>query len=251
MVDTPLGTVVDLGCSYTVTLAASTLNVDVWSGAVALEPPQNGSRAERVFVPEGASCKATSEAIGTPRFRNANTALVEALARYDNGEQDALPDVLDAAQPADALTLWHLYSRQRGTSQQGVATRMSDLQMALPPNVAAAEFHRGAVAAGRWWPALRANLNKAAEEPAPPPKTPRQPPRQPQPPQQPQPPRRSPPRQPAPPPPAATTSATAPAPAPSTSSVPDAPVWGRGRAPTNGISTEPTPRAPTGGRGRR
>jgi hypothetical protein len=48
---------------------------------------------------------------GTPVRRDAPAALIDAVARWDDGERAALDDVLADAQFADAITLFNLFDR--------------------------------------------------------------------------------------------------------------------------------------------
>jgi hypothetical protein len=108
VLDTPSARAVDLGCEYTVEVGPTGDGVlRVSLGWVAF---QAGSRES--FIPAGARCltrRATGP--GIPFYEDAAPPFTAALARLEAGDPGALPIVLEAARPRDALTLWHLLTR--------------------------------------------------------------------------------------------------------------------------------------------
>lgn len=117
-VDTPAARAIDLGCAYTLEVrrgGAGELAVE--SGWVALEA--NGVEA---FVPAGARARISREVgPGVPLWNDAPEALRTAIWAYEDERSQAeasgvgglkgLDDILGAARPRDALTLWHLLAR--------------------------------------------------------------------------------------------------------------------------------------------
>ena len=150
-VDTPSARAVDLGCSYT-------LEVDdrgegrlrVTMGWVAFE-----WRGRESFVPAGASCVTRpAHGPGTPWFDDASPALIDALARLDQGEAAALGAVLAEARARDGLTLWHLLSRTQDAARGAIFDRLAAL-VPPPPNVTREGVYRGDPAMlDAWWERL-------------------------------------------------------------------------------------------------
>jgi hypothetical protein len=134
-VDTPSATAVDLGCAYTLQVlpdGSGTIRTTLgWVGF-----HRNGRDS---FIPAGAICNTRRDAgPGTPYFEDAPPALPEALLVLDYtattpAERSvALHEVLGAARPRDALTLWHLLSRTSGSDREAVYDRLAAL--APPPS---------------------------------------------------------------------------------------------------------------------
>src|SRR2546428_2715529 len=109
-VDTPAGTVVDLGCAYTLAVDSSgngTIHVTggyvefAWGGRRSIVPLGFRAETRRAFGP------------GTPYAEDAPEALRHALAAFDfsNGSAAAVRRALAAARPEDAGSLWHLLGR--------------------------------------------------------------------------------------------------------------------------------------------
>jgi hypothetical protein len=134
VVDIPSAVAVDLGCVYT-------LHVDD-SGAGLLRTTMgwvgfklNGHES---FIPAGAVC-ATRPKLGpgTPYFEEATPAFLDALSRFDFGENvqaergKLLGIILADASKNDALTLWHLLSRVSNAERPRVYDRLAAL--APPP----------------------------------------------------------------------------------------------------------------------
>lgn len=132
VVDTPSATTVDLGCAYTLHVAADGAGLlTVQAGWVAFE--WDGMET---FIPAGAACTTRAgRGPGTPHFTDAPPALESELARFDaDSDRAALDAVLSAARPRDALTLWHLLGRTRAEERGEVFDRLSAL-LQLPPSV--------------------------------------------------------------------------------------------------------------------
>jgi hypothetical protein len=126
IVETPSGTAVDLGCSYTLEVDKAGRSVlHVTSGWVALE-----LKGRESIVPAGAFCVTQpGKGPGTPYFDDASEKFRDALTRLDfqNGGAKALSVVLAEAREYDTLTLWHLLSRVRGAERSRVYDRMAAL----------------------------------------------------------------------------------------------------------------------------
>lgn len=131
VVDTPSSTTIDLGCRYTLQIAADgsgSLNVE--TGWVAFQ-----WRNIESFIPAGAACSTKpGRGPGTPYFEDAPADLRTAVDRFDGGDAKALDVIISDARPRDALTLWHLLSRTRRDDRGKVFERFSEL-VKLPPGV--------------------------------------------------------------------------------------------------------------------
>jgi len=108
-VETPAATCVDLGCRYMLTVDEGGRSVvRVQTGRVAFV-----DEAREVYIPAGASCRATRErGSGTPVWDDASAELVESVRRFEDaggaGRVAAARQVAARAERAkDALTLWH------------------------------------------------------------------------------------------------------------------------------------------------
>jgi len=128
-VDTPAGTVVDLGCAYTLAVDSSgdgTIRVSAgyvefdWSGRRSIVPLGFRAETRRGFGP------------GTPYAEDAPQALRRALAAFDfaSGGAEAVRQALAAARPEDAVSLWHLLGRVDPALRAGVYDRLATL---VPP----------------------------------------------------------------------------------------------------------------------
>ncbi|HVL67681.1 MAG TPA: hypothetical protein VM364_10495 [Vicinamibacterales bacterium] len=153
-VNTPWAEAIDLGCAFT-------LQVDD-SGAGLLRVThgwvQFAYGGREAYIPQGA-VGATRPGFGpgTPRYEDAPASFAAALELLDFGAPDdprrtsALHDIVSAARPRDALTLWHLLSRGSPEERLRVYERLALL--ASPP----ARATRDAVLAGdrpaldAWW----------------------------------------------------------------------------------------------------
>lgn len=140
VVDTPAAKTVDLGCRYTLRVArdgAGFLTVEM--GWVAFEWKNLES-----FIPAGAACTTRpGRGPDTPHFLDAPETLIAAVARFDQTQDPrALRAALGAARPRDALTLWHLLERTRGTERAEVFERFA-LLVKLPPGVEREAILRG------------------------------------------------------------------------------------------------------------
>jgi len=132
-VDTPVSTVVDLGCAYTMTVDAAGDGVlRVTHGWASLE-----WKGRESIVPAGASCRTHSRrGPDTPVFDDASPAFQEALAELDEGDAPAstLDTILREARVRDTLTLWHLVSRVSVADRRRVVDRIIQL-VPLPATV--------------------------------------------------------------------------------------------------------------------
>src|SRR2546428_10192670 len=109
-VDPPAGTVVDLGCAYTLAVDSSgdgAIHVSAgyvefdWSGRRSIVPLGFRAETRRGFGP------------GTPYAEDAPQALRHVLAAFDfaSGGAEAVRQALAAPRPEDAGSLWHLLGR--------------------------------------------------------------------------------------------------------------------------------------------
>jgi hypothetical protein len=134
-VDTAAAIAVDLGCAYTLEVAADGAGLlQVESGWVGFE-----HRGRRALVPAGAWCRTRPGAgPGTPRFATATEAFVSALDALDTAlaagrgarAGNDLERVLAEARPRDALSLWHLLWRLDGDGRGRVYAALARV---VPP----------------------------------------------------------------------------------------------------------------------
>jgi len=131
VVDTPSARAVDLGCAYTLNVdAAGNGLLHVEMGWVAFEYEDHES-----FIPAGAECVTHKrQGPGIPFYGDAPAPLRTSLAAFESGDSAALPAILSAARPRDALTLWHLLGRVRTAERGEVFDRFAQL-VKLPPEV--------------------------------------------------------------------------------------------------------------------
>jgi hypothetical protein len=132
VVDTPAAKTIDLGCRYTLSVAADGSGVlTVEMGWVAFE-----WRGIESFIPEGARCIThAGRGPGTPYFLDAPENLTDALGNFDRSrDAAALEAAITTARKRDALTLWHLLKRTEGAQRAEVFNRFSSL-VSLPPVV--------------------------------------------------------------------------------------------------------------------
>ena len=133
VVDTPSAVAVDLGCAYTLQVAADgsgTIRTTLgWVGF-----HLNGRES---FIPAGAMCPTRPKVgPGTPYFEDASEAFRGALADFDfavesqDSRAASLANILSQARARDGLTLWHLLSRTDGTERAEVYDRFATL---VPP----------------------------------------------------------------------------------------------------------------------
>jgi hypothetical protein len=130
VVDTPSATAVDLGCVYTLQVAAD------GSGALRTKMGwvgfhQNGHDS---FIPAGAMCLTRrKEGPGTPFFEDSTEEFRLALHALDFEElseaerSEALQTVLRKARARDAFTLWHLLARVSDEERPIVYERLTAL----------------------------------------------------------------------------------------------------------------------------
>jgi hypothetical protein len=133
VVDTPTGTVVDLGCAYTVTVADDGAGLlRMTEGWAALE--WNGGES---LVPAGAMCRTRPNlGPGMPYFEDAPDALKRAVDAFDGGDRTpgTVDTILREARVRDTLTLWHLLSRVDAAVRAQVYDRLASL-VDPPPGV--------------------------------------------------------------------------------------------------------------------
>jgi hypothetical protein len=152
VVGTSVGTAVDLGCAYTLTVD-DTKNgkLEVTHGRVLFE---NGGLES--LVPAGLWCPLGEAGAGVPRRAYASDGFLAAIALTDNMQcqTDDLAAILAQAEASDAISLWHLLPRVQGAARRQVAERMATL-IAVPSDVAldrVLALEPAALAA--WWDAL-------------------------------------------------------------------------------------------------
>jgi hypothetical protein len=157
VVDTPSAVAVDLGCAYTLQVAADgsgTIRTTLgWVGF-----HLNGRES---FIPAGAMCPTRPKVgPGTPYFEDASESLRAALADFDFGAESsgdraaALETVLSQARARDGLTLWHLLSRTDGAERAEVYDRFAAL---VPPPAGVTRdgiLHLDQFMLDLWWNAL-------------------------------------------------------------------------------------------------
>ncbi|MFQ5503307.1 MAG: FecR domain-containing protein [Planctomycetota bacterium] len=112
-VGTPAARCIDLGCFYTLEVDEDgDARVDVSFGQVAF---QHGAR--EVYIPSGATCKASRETgPGTPRFSDCSTVLVGLLDAFDDlataapeiRRRSAAKVMASLETERDTLPVWHL-----------------------------------------------------------------------------------------------------------------------------------------------
>jgi len=131
VVDMPSARATDLGCEYTITMddqGNGLLRVE--RGWVAFQ-----FKGHESFIPAGAACFTRKKSgPGVPYFEDAAETFRSALASYENGDPSLLPNVLAAARPRDALTLWHLLGRAPERQAGPIFDRFAQL-VTLPAEV--------------------------------------------------------------------------------------------------------------------
>jgi FecR protein len=157
VVDTPSATAVDLGCAYTLQVAADgsgTLRTKMgWVGF-----HQNGHDS---FIPAGAMCLTRAkEGPGTPFFEDSPEEFRLALHALDFGglsaaeRSEALQTVLRKARARDGFTLWHLLARVSDEERPIVYDRLTAL--VRPPSGTTREgvLRLDAPMMDAWWNAF-------------------------------------------------------------------------------------------------
>jgi hypothetical protein len=157
VVDTPSAVAVDLGCAYTLQVAADgsgTIRTTLgWVGF-----HLNGRES---LIPAGAMCPTRPKVgPGTPYFEDASEAFRAALADFDFAAESqdsraaSLAKILSQAHARDALTLWHLLSRTDGAERGEVYDRFAAL---VPPPAGVTRdgiLHLDQSMLDLWWNAL-------------------------------------------------------------------------------------------------
>lgn len=128
VVDTPSGSTVDLGCSYTLQVD------DSGAGLVRTSLGWVGFklRGHESFIPAGAAAAIRPDSgPGTPYFEDASAKFRAALESFDfadNTSQQRARDleiVLGEARKRDALTLWHLLARTDASQRALVYAKLA------------------------------------------------------------------------------------------------------------------------------
>jgi hypothetical protein len=124
VVDTPGASAVDLGCAYELAVdAEGRTHLRVTTGAVSLEG--NGLVA---YVAAGSEVFAVpGRGPGTPTAIEATKPLRDAVARFDDGDEAALSDLLAVADRRDTVTLWNLLGRTEGEARSKVFRRLDSI----------------------------------------------------------------------------------------------------------------------------
>jgi hypothetical protein len=151
VLDTPSARAVDLGCEYTMEVSPTGDGLlTVSMGWVAFQ-----FRGRESFIPAGARCATHRGAgPGIPVYEDAPPALQQAVARFENGEAEALMDALAAARSRDGVTLWHLLTRVPTRDRGAVFDRFAQL-VPLPAAAGRGRVVRGdAQAIDLCWNAL-------------------------------------------------------------------------------------------------
>ena len=138
VVDTPAATTIDLGCEYELHVAADGGGLlTVRRGWVAFQ-----AGAVESFIPAGAACRTRPRTgPGLPYFEDASERFRASVARVEAGGK--IEELLAAARPRDALTLWHLLRRVPAGDRGRVAERF----VQLVPSVRAESLARAEPAA--------------------------------------------------------------------------------------------------------
>jgi len=154
LVETPSATALDLGCAYSMTVAADgTGLIRVTSGWVGFE-----WKGRESFIPEGAVCRTRAGlGPGTPYYEDAPAQLQTDIDFIDSqsataaGRSAAVTRVLRYARARDVLTLWHLLSRVDGADRDAVFDTLS--RFVPPPNGVTREGirHGDQGMLDRWW----------------------------------------------------------------------------------------------------
>ena len=159
VVETPVGVATDLGCTYTLTVAAGGRGrLAVTAGRVTFT--HGGLES---FVPAGTWCPLLPAGEGVPRRDYASDEFLAAIAALDSAphETTALEHVLATAEASDAITLWHLLPRVDEEQRARVAGRISEL-IEVPADVPFARVLALEPAAlDAWWGAI--GMGPAAE----------------------------------------------------------------------------------------
>jgi hypothetical protein len=124
VVDTPGASAVDLGCAYELAVdAEGRTHLQVTTGAVSLEG--NGLVA---YVAAGSEVFAIpGRGPGTPVAIGAAKPLRDAVARFDDGDDAALSELLAVADRRDTITLWNLLGRTKGEARSMVYRRLDSI----------------------------------------------------------------------------------------------------------------------------
>ena len=148
VIDTPAAKAIDLGCRYTLRVEGDGSGIlHVETGWVAF---QTGDRES--FIPAGASCRTyVRQGPGTPYQAEASSGFRDGVDAFDTGHAEALQPLLRTSQPADALTLWHLLSRTKGSERALVYDRLAGF-VSLPAREAVLRGDPDAISAA--WNAL-------------------------------------------------------------------------------------------------
>lgn len=152
VVGTRVGSAVDLGCAYTLTVDSAGMGrLEVTLGRVMFD-----NRGEESLLPAGLWCPLTTDGAGVPRRVDASESFLAAVAVTDNPacQADDFTPLLTVAEASDAITLWHLLPRVQGDVRRQVAERFAAL-VEVPKDVALERVLALEPAAlEAWWDAL-------------------------------------------------------------------------------------------------
>jgi hypothetical protein len=153
VVETPVGVATDLGCTYTLRVSPDGHGkLAVTAGRVTFT--RDGLES---FLPAGTWCPLLPSGDGVPRRDYASDAFLAAIAAYDStpaGDDTALGRVLGAAEPSDAITLWHLLPRVSRDGRLRVTARIAQL-IEVPAGVPRERvLALDPAALDAWWGAL-------------------------------------------------------------------------------------------------
>ncbi len=125
VIGTSVGRAVDLGCAYRLSVDDHGVGkLEVTQGRVVFE--EHGRES---LLPAGLWAPLSGSGAGVPRRTHASDRFLALLAETDhpqcnNGE---LSVALRAAEPSDAITLWHMLPRVMGAQRREVAERIAQL----------------------------------------------------------------------------------------------------------------------------
>jgi FecR protein len=165
-VDTPGGSVVDLGCRYLLQVRADgTEHVRVTEGAVQFAYPQR-----QVFVPAGAECTVQDGRPGTPLFTDTDGKLRDLVGKFDSitaarasapqpvprmdREKLAAAVAMSCRAGRDTLVLWHLLRDDESAIRLLAEARLVELEGA-PPGCLVDKFGRSDADPELWLAYLR------------------------------------------------------------------------------------------------
>ncbi|HEX7708524.1 MAG TPA: FecR domain-containing protein [Thermoanaerobaculia bacterium] len=173
-VQTPAGLASDLGCEFTLQFVDGSGRIDVTSGWVDFD-----GRTRSSLIPAGATAELRQDNPGTPHYRDAGPAFINALRDYDeSGDRESMRQVLATARHRDAMTLLHILERAPLELRPEIFYRTA--QLASPPEGVtldgvlqrhrrdgAVDLWRRSIGLGgykRWWINWRDALPRSSRE---------------------------------------------------------------------------------------